>query len=197
MFRFCRKGFNKVDKVVIGLGNPGREYALNRHNVGFLAIEHIATKFNVNFRSKFQSQIGECEIASLKIMLVKPQTFMNLSGRAVREILDWYKLQPDDIVIIHDDMDLPFGKIRLRAQGSPGGHNGIKSIIHEISTANFSRIKIGVGRPPDGWDAADYVLGNFPAAVLPELNSILETVVESVQDVLVNGIKTAMNKYNS
>ncbi|HZW83012.1 MAG TPA: aminoacyl-tRNA hydrolase [Candidatus Deferrimicrobium sp.] len=183
-------------KMLVGLGNPGGQYAATRHNVGFMAIEHIAKSKGTPFKGKFQSELGEITLAEEKVILLKPQTFMNLSGRAVREAMNWYKLTHEDIVIIYDDMDLPFGKIRLREQGSPGGHNGIKSLIAELGTQNFPRVRVGIGRPPQAWDPADYVLGNFSAQEHSELPQVLDNIQQAVLAILSQGFVKAMNTHN-
>ncbi len=183
-------------QIIVGLGNPGLQYQNTRHNVGFLTIDHMADKNSLSLRGKFQAQVGELTISGVKSLLVKPQTFMNLSGRSVREVLNWYKLTPEDIIVIYDDMDIPFGKIRIRSQGSPGGHNGIKSIVSELGTDGFIRIKVGIGRPPEGWNPVDYVLGNFRSEELFELDNVLNNVEDAVKEIISGGITKAMNKYN-
>lgn len=185
-----------MQKVIVGLGNPGKQYADTRHNIGFKAVEQIAHKYGVAFKNRFQAQIGEVSIGGVKALLVMPQTFMNLSGRSVREVLSWYKLTADNLLVIYDDMDLPCGKIRLRTQGSAGGHNGIKSIISEINTQTFDRVKIGIGRPPEGWDTVNYVLGTFLSEELATLKPTLQEVDQAVTDIITVGMNNAMNKHN-
>lgn len=182
--------------VVVGLGNPGSRFSSTRHNVGFMALDHLAKKLDVSFRGKFQAEIGEALIAGDKALLVKPQTFMNLSGRSVREVLNWYKLTPENLIVIYDDMDLPLGKIRLRPQGGAGGHNGIKSIIGELGTESFNRVKIGIGRPPEGWDPADYVLSDLRSNDVRDLAEVLVMVEGAVNSIISEGINRAMNSYN-
>jgi len=183
-------------KILVGLGNPGRQYVTTRHNVGFMAVDRIAYAGSVGFKGKFQSEFTETSIGGEKVFLLKPQTYMNLSGRAVREALNWFKLGPQDIVVAYDDMDIPFGKIRLREQGSPGGHNGIKSLISELGTQNFPRLRIGISRPPQGWDPVDYVLGSFNGDEVKELPAIMEKVQQAVADIVAQSFVKAMNVHN-
>lgn len=196
MFRFFRER-NSPMRIVVGLGNPGGRYSNTRHNVGFIAVNRLANNLTGGWRNKFQAEVGEAVIAGDKCLLVKPQTFMNLSGRSVREILNWYKLAPENLIVIYDDMDLALGKIRLRFQGGAGGHNGIKSIIGELGTDRFDRIKIGIGRPPEGWDPVDYVLSDLRANELANMAEVLEKVEGAVQSIISEGIIRAMNSYNS
>lgn len=183
-------------KLIVGLGNPGGQYSETRHNVGFLLLDRLANDLNLDFRAKFQGLFTEVQRPGEKIYLLKPQTFMNLSGRSVREMAQFYKVSPADIIVVHDDMDLPLGRLRLRNSGSAGGHNGIKSIISELGTEGFWRLKIGVGRPPAGWDSARYVLAPFAQE---ELALLEETLDRGVQAVALwtkgDGVK-AMNQYN-
>jgi len=196
MFRFLRERNSTYMRVVVGLGNPGNKYSRNRHNVGFVAIDHLAEKSNCSFRGKFQADVGDIVLGLEKCLLVKPQTFMNLSGRSVREVLNWHKLSPENLIVIYDDMDLPLGKIRLRSQGGPGGHNGIKSIIAELGTEDFARVRVGIGRPPQGWDPVDYVLGDFRGEELRELDEVMDKVEGAVTSIVSSGMARAMNNYN-
>lgn len=149
-------------KVVVGLGNPGFQYKKTRHNVGFMVIDELSEKLNVKVKQKkFHSLIGESSIHGEKLILVKPQTFMNESGVAVRPLLDYFKVSIDDLAVIYDDLDLPAGKIRLRQKGGSGGHNGIKSLISHLGTKDFNRIRIGIDRPPQEKLVVDYVLKPF------------------------------------
>ena len=183
-------------KAIIGLGNPGVEYAETRHNVGFLALDGLIEGLNLGFRVKYQGLLAEGQMVGERVLFLKPQTFMNLSGRSVRELLNFYKLSGEDLLILHDDLDLPLGKIRLRNQGSAGGHNGIRSIIAELGTEKFWRLKIGVSRPPERWDTARYVLSPFFSKELIELEEVLDRVVKVIS-LWVEGNQTkAMNLYN-
>lgn len=135
-------------KIIVGLGNPGNEYAKTRHNVGFMLVDALAEHLNINlWKDKFNAQIAEGRIGTEKILLVKPQTYMNNSGEAVGPLMRWYKVTPEDIIVAHDDMDIPAGTIRIRKKGSSGGHNGIKSLIAHLGSENFPRVRLGVGRP--------------------------------------------------
>lgn len=183
-------------KLIAGLGNPGGQYAETRHNVGFLLLDSLAEDLKLDFRPKFQGLVAETQISGEKIYLLKPQTFMNLSGRSVRELTQFYKLRPEDILVVYDDMDLPLGRLRLRNSGSAGGHNGIKSMLAELGTEDFWRLKIGIGRPPAGWDSARYVLSAFTKEDLPALDGVLERGIQAANLwAKGDGVK-AMNEYN-
>ena len=149
--------------IIVGLGNPGKKYENTRHNAGFLAIDALADKYGIRVtEKKHKALCGTGVIEGNKVLLVKPETFMNLSGESVRAVMDFYKIDPEeDMLVIYDDISLAPGNIRIRKKGSAGGHNGIKSIIAHAGTQNFVRIKVGVGEKPSGWDLADYVLGHF------------------------------------
>lgn len=195
MFKFLQEKHSPL-WVVVGLGNPGSQYSQTRHNIGFVALDFLGTRFNATFRGKFLSELGQAEISAAKCILVKPQTYMNLSGRAVREVLAWHKLGPENLIVIYDDMDLQLGKIRLRPKGGAGGHNGIKSLIAELGTDNFARIKIGIGRPPENWDPANYVLSNFGSEEKEAVAGVLSKVEKSVETIISEGMTAAMNKLN-
>jgi len=183
-------------KVVIGLGNPGKKYEKTRHNMGFLVVDSLRKKFNLSDeREKFQAFVSEKNIDGEKVIFFKPQTFMNLSGNAVIEIINFYKLDPKkDIVVIYDDMDLPFGDIRIREKGSSGGHNGIKSIISHIGE-EFIRIKCGIGAKEK--DAVEHVLGEFNQTEQKNLDKILENINNCIVEILnVQNLDRIMQKYN-
>jgi len=183
-------------KGIVGLGNPGAQYAETRHNVGFLTLDGYVEKLNIGFKPKFQGLWSETAKGQESVFFLKPQTYMNLSGRAVRELLHFYKIPSHELLVIYDDMDLPLGKVRLRDQGSAGGHNGIRSLIAELGTENFWRLKIGVGRPPENWDSAQYVLSPFATAELPVLEDALERA-GNILDLWINNEPVkAMNIYN-
>ncbi|MHB8126039.1 MAG: aminoacyl-tRNA hydrolase [Desulfitobacteriaceae bacterium] len=183
-------------KTIIGLGNPGIEYAETRHNVGFLALDGLVEALNLGFRVKYQGLLAEGQIAGERVLLLKPQTFMNLSGRSVRDLANFYKISGEDLLVVHDDLDLPLGKIRLRNQGSAGGHNGIRSIIVELGTEKFWRLKIGVNRPPEQWDAARYVLSPFFPKEIPDLEEVLNRVEKAITLWVGGNHNKAMNLYN-
>ena len=183
-------------KVIVGLGNPGPQYAETRHNIGFLLIDMLAEVYKLQFRAKFQGLWAEGNVEGERIFLLKPQTFMNLSGRSVREFTHYYKIIGSDCLIVHDDMDLTLGKIRLRNQGSAGGHNGIKSILEELGTDKFWRLKLGIGRPQKEYDPARYVLAPFDDDETSELDEVLERA-EKVTNLWIKGeADRAMNLYH-
>ena len=166
--------------IIVGLGNPERKYAGTRHNIGFSAITAISDAYSISMDiKKHKAVCGKGMIAGNKVLLAMPQTYMNLSGESVRELVDFYKIDPEEeLIIIYDDIALAPGKLRVRAKGSAGGHNGIKNIIAHLGTQQFSRIRIGVGEKPAGWDLADYVLGRFPAEEEPTIRTALEQTVK-------------------
>ena len=181
--------------LIVGLGNPGREYENTRHNIGFAAIDIIAEKYNIDVnRTKFKGEYGEGFINGNKVILLKPYTFMNLSGESVREATDFYKLTEEEVLIIYDDISLEVGRLRIREKGSAGGHNGIKSIINHIGTDVFTRIKIGVGAPKG--DLVNHVLGKFSKEEVNILKQTLDVVAKATEDIIANGAKDAMNKFN-
>ena len=184
--------------IIAGLGNPGKKYVGTRHNMGFEALDAVAAKYDIDIKkAKFNALYGEGTIEGEKVVLVKPQTFMNLSGESIREFKSWYKTDNHQIIIIYDDVSLPVGKMRIRPKGSAGGHNGMKSIIFQLGSDDFPRIKIGVGSPdnPD-FDLADYVLGKFTKAEVKELIQKAIDTADAVGEIIKNGIEKAMTKYN-
>ena len=187
------------DWLVAGLGNPGLQYENTRHNAGFLAADKIAKDNNFSFnKNKFEALLGECIIAGKRILVIKPQTYMNNSGRAVQKISAFYKIPTDRIIIMHDDVSLDVGNIRMRRKGSHGGQNGMRDIIELMGTDNIMRVKIGVGKKPNPqYDLASWVLGKFPKENEKELENALEKVSRSVEEIITRGIDSAMNKYNS
>jgi PTH1 family peptidyl-tRNA hydrolase len=184
-------------KAIIGLGNPGMKYAGTRHNIGFDAVTAIADKYNLSINNKkFKGVYADGHIAGEKVLLVQPQTFMNLSGECVREVADFYKLNPDEIIIICDDINLDVGRLRIRKKGSAGGHNGLKNIIAHLGTEEFPRIRVGVGEKTEGWDLADYVLARFDKDSEPVIREALANVVGAVETWISEGIDAAMNRHN-
>lgn len=185
-------------KVIVGLGNPGLKYAPTRHNVGFWTIDKLAEQQGIAVtKSKFQSLVGEYRQNGEAVLLVKPQTFMNLSGLAVQEIAAYYKLQPEtDILVIYDDMDFRPGQLKLRTQGSAGGHNGIKSIISSVGTDVFCRARVGVGRPVPGQSVIDYVLGTFAPDDRMRVMKAVEAAAQAVVYSLDHTFERAMSQYN-
>ena len=184
-------------KLIVGLGNPGAEYIATRHNIGFKAIDSLADTYRIPIqRNKFKALIGEGTIGDEKVILMKPQTYMYLSGEAIRQCMDWNKLTKEDIIIIYDDVALDVGQLRLRKTGSAGGHNGIKSIIAHLGSQDFMRIKVGVGEKPAGWDLANYVLGKFTPEEIKIMSERLKDIEKAVEIMLQQGIEQAMNQYN-
>ncbi|MBE6071972.1 MAG: aminoacyl-tRNA hydrolase [Clostridium butyricum] len=181
--------------LIVGLGNPGIQYENTRHNIGFNVIDNIAREYNIQInREKFKGVCGEGFIANKKVMLLKPTTYMNLSGESVREVIDFYKLTNEQIIVIYDDISLEVGRLRLREKGSAGGHNGIKSIIAHLGTDIFPRIKVGVGQP--NVDLVKYVLGKFTKEEMDILKYSIDAATKSVEEIIRLDVKQAMNKYN-
>lgn len=183
---------------MIGLGNPGRRYVHTRHNIGFDTVDLLSGKLGIKVsKLKHKALIGEGTLEDNRIILVKPQTFMNLSGECVREIVEWYKIPFNNIIIIYDDVDLPLGKVRVRPKGSSGTHNGMKSIIYQIQSDEFPRIRIGIDNPPENWELADYVLGRFSIEDRKIMNESISTAAGAAVTIISSGMEYAMNKYNS
>jgi PTH1 family peptidyl-tRNA hydrolase len=183
-------------KIVVGLGNPGARYKETRHNIGFLVVDELARRWrSEGWKRRFEAEVTEHR-ASGPVLLVKPQTFMNLSGTAVREAAKFYKTVSTDIIVIHDDLDLPVGRLRIRERGGAGGHKGIDSMIGQLGTDEFVRIKFGISRPPAEWDTADYVLGRFSPEELPEIKKMIVIAADAVEAVLREGAAPAMNRFN-
>ena len=185
--------------VIVGLGNPDKKYEKTRHNVGFDTIDVIADRYGIAMKEKkHKAIVGTGAIEGIKVMLVKPQTYMNLSGESVGEILNFYKLDPEeDLLVIFDDISLEPGNIRVRKKGSAGGHNGIKSIIAHAGTQDFKRIKVGVGEKTAGYDLADYVLGHFDAEDRAKVENAMKDAAEAAVCILRGDVDKAMNDYNA
>lgn len=195
-----------VPQLIVGLGNPEPKYDRTRHNVGFAAVDALARNWQVSLSAnrKFQGEFGEGRGPKTeKVRLLKPLTYMNKSGQAIRAVLDWYKLPPESVLIIYDDMDLPLGRLRLRLSGSAGGHNGMKSAIAHLGTQDFPRLRIGIGRPTEAIaDSNDkntvgYVLGKFSPEDTESVAQVLQLVVEAIELSLREGVEKAMSLYNS
>ena len=195
---FFKKKESAYDWLIVGLGNPGLQYEKTRHNAGFMVIDVLAEKYGVGFpKRKYDALIGECKIGDNRIMLVKPQTFMNLSGKAVTAICSFYKIPYDKVIVMFDDVSLDVGKIRVRRKGSDGGHNGIKDIIELSGTSDIPRIKIGVGKKPNAeYDLKDWVLGKFSKEDLDNFQKATEIGVKAAEEIVKRGIDSAMNRYN-
>lgn len=187
-----------VEYIVVGLGNPGREYETTRHNAGFLALDTISAKYGFKVdRLKFKSLCGDFMIKNKRVLFMKPTTFMNLSGEAVREAMQFYKIPIENVIIIYDDVSLDVGKMRIRRKGTDGGHNGIKSIIYQTAKDTFPRIKIGVGQKPHAdYDLADWVLGKFTKDEQKILASVFDKACDALELLIDSKIDEAMGKYN-
>lgn len=191
-------------KLIVGLGNPGRGYASNRHNLGFMCLNHFARRHGISFDKKQgQARIGRGEVAGNEVMLARPQTYMNLSGQAVGWLVRKFKVSLDDLIVIHDDLDLSLGKMRLRRGGSSAGHKGIESIMAELGSPDFPRLRVGIGRPAlaDATEIAEadiraYVLGDFTPGEKQATTEVIPRVSEAIHCLLTEGLTVAMNKYN-
>lgn len=184
--------------IIAGLGNPTKQYENTRHNIGFMLIDALSDKYGIGVSTlAHKAVIGKGMIKSEKVILAKPQTYMNLSGESIRALADYYKVDPEsEIIIVSDDIALPPGYIRVRPKGSAGGHNGLKNIILHLGTENFARVRIGVGEKPSRMDLADYVLGHFPANELDDIHAGIDTAVAAIETILTEDVSTAMNRYN-
>ncbi|MBR4949846.1 MAG: aminoacyl-tRNA hydrolase [Clostridia bacterium] len=196
MLKFGSK--SKYDFLVVGLGNPGTKYRNTRHNIGFMTLDYIASKENIEFKkSKFRGETSEKKIGDKNILFLKPDTFMNLSGESVLSASKFYKIPPENIIIIYDDISLGVGKLRIRKKGSAGGHNGIKNIIANLNSDNFPRIKIGVGeKPAEFSDLADYVLSPFKITEREILDGAIEKAYMALKVIFSENTDKAMNLYN-
>ena len=192
-------------KLIVGLGNPGRTYAHNRHNIGFMCLRHFARTQGIRLDKKQgQARTGTGKVSGSEVIVARPQTHMNLSGQAVSRLVNKFRISPDDLIVIHDDLDLPPGKIRLRQAGSSGGHKGIDSIISHLGSPDFLRIRVGIGRPPlvEGSNKdkeagiIDFVLSDFSSEELKTMNKVITKVSEAIICLLSEGLTAAMNKYN-
>lgn len=183
---------------IVGLGNPGLQYENTRHNVGFMTIDYLANKYDIDVRKlKFKSLYGQGEISGHKVMLIKPQTYMNNSGEAIRELRNFYKFDIDKLIVIYDDIDIDFGTIRIRKKGSAGSHNGMKSIIYQIQDDQFPRIKVSIGKKPEKWDLANFVLSGFSQEEVGVLEDEIRLAAEGIEIILKEDIDKAMNRCNS
>jgi len=183
-------------KLIVGLGNPGKKFEHTRHNVGFMVVDVLAEDLNTDVnQNKFQSLVGQAGLNGVNILLAKPQTYMNLSGQAVAEIMRWYKISVEDLLVIYDDMDLPVGRMRLKTSGSAGGHNGVKSIIEHLSAQDFNRLRIGIGKARTK-DVNSHVLGEFTKEELKVIHKVIGHSKNAVELFVCDGITTAMNQYN-
>lgn len=183
--------------VIAGLGNPGKKYENTRHNMGFITIDQLAEKHNIKAdKLKFKALVGEGRIAGQKVLLVKPQTYMNLSGESIREVMNFYKLEPENLVVIYDDIDIEAGTLRIRKFGSAGTHNGMKSVVYQLQSDRFPRIRLGIGSQKKG-DLVDFVIGGFSKEEVPVLEEAVKNAVLAVECIIEEGIDKAMNQYNT
>ena len=199
---FFRKKFDHnavYDWLIVGLGNPGKKYEFTRHNAGFLCLDYFAQQQHVKIdRLKFKSLLGEVRISGKRCLLMKPQTFMNLSGEAVRDAAAFYKIEPERILVLFDDVSLDPGRLRIRRKGTDGGHNGIKNIIYHLGSDDFPRIKIGIGaKPHEDYDLADWVTSPFSKEELNTLRTVAERCADAIDLIVNDAIDEAMSRYNS
>jgi peptidyl-tRNA hydrolase, PTH1 family len=184
-------------KLIVGLGNPGGEYGETRHNVGFRVVDALAEQVGLTvFEKRFKGQLGRARIGGESVILLKPMTYMNLSGESAGPTAGYFKIPPEDIVVIHDDLDIEPGRLKLKKGGGHGGHNGLRSLIKHLPDPNFVRVRMGVGRPPPKWDAADYVLGKFTHDERSVIDEVIKTAVNAVEAILEEGLPSAMKVYN-
>jgi PTH1 family peptidyl-tRNA hydrolase len=184
--------------LVVGLGNPGRQYQGNRHNVGFRVVDQLAARAGApSPREKYGAELLEIALGGEKVLLCKPMEFMNVSGQAVRQVAGFHKIPAPRTIVVHDELDVPFGRLKLGAGGGAGGHNGIRSIIAELGSPDFARVRFGVDRPPPNWQGADYVLANFTGSEQKELPALLDLACDAVEDIVSRGLMAAMNKFNT
>ncbi len=185
-------------KLIVGLGNPGRQYEETRHNVGFKVIDELSDKLRISLdKAKFNGVFGQGVVNGEKVLLLKPLTYMNLSGESIRPLMDYYDILVEDILIVYDELDLPVGKIRLREKGSAGGHNGMKSTIHHLGTQEFKRIRIGINRPTNGMKISDYVLGRFHAEEAQDIKDAIQKSAEAAEKWISTPFLQIMNEFNA
>ena len=186
-----------IMKMIVGLGNPGMKYAGSRHNLGFSVAAELADRHNIRINTvRLKGLCGSGVIAGQKVLLVQPQTYMNNSGECVKPLADYYRVPPEDVLVIYDDIALDVGRIRIRAKGSAGGHNGMKSLIRYLGSEEFPRIRVGVGAKPPQMDLADYVLGHFPKEELPVIREAVQRAADAAELWISQGVETAMNRFN-
>lgn len=195
---FFKKQSGTFGYLIVGLGNPGKEYENTRHNAGFAAADALAEQFNLNWsKKKFDAIYGDCEIANTRVIVAKPQTYMNLSGKAVSALAAFYKIPLDKIIVLFDDVSLDVGKIRIRRKGSSGGQKGMNNIIDAMGSQDIMRVKIGVGaKPHPDYDMKDWVLGRIPKEQASDFKTATQNAAKAVEEIIANGIDSAMNKYS-
>jgi PTH1 family peptidyl-tRNA hydrolase len=184
--------------LILGLGNPGRRYQFTRHNIGFMVLEKIAAQWEVDLKQKsFDALWNRGKIAGINVLLAMPQTYMNLSGNAARKLLAYFKMDISNLIVIHDDLDLPFGKLRLKTGGGDAGHKGLKSITTCLGSADFMRVRMGIGKPSDKSRVEDYVLERFGSEEAAMLQQIIQLASEAATEIVLSGMQTAMVKYHT
>ncbi len=184
--------------IIVGLGNPGKEFRMNRHNIGFMVLDAIADEFGISFsRVKFKAVFADTNFRGNKVILAKPQTYMNLSGQSVGSLLKFYKVPLNNLMVVYDDIDIPFGEIRIRPKGGPGGQKGVASIIKRLGTDEFPRIRVGIGRPPGRQDASSYVLEDFSEDEMIELNEVIDRSTSAIKAYIERDLNFSMNQYNT
>lgn len=184
-------------KIIAGLGNPGREYEKTKHNVGFMTVDLLAERLGISVtRLKFKALIGDGRIGTEKVIIVKPQTYMNLSGDSIREIMNFYKLDPEDLIVIYDDIDIPVGTLRIRQKGSAGTHNGMRSVVSQLGSEAFPRVRVGIGSENRG-DLVNYVISGFKGSDKDNVRQAIEKAADAVECMVREGVSMAMNKYNT
>ena len=184
-------------KLIVGLGNPGGEYDETRHNIGFQVIDELKQQFShAVFDKKFKGLVARARIGGEDAVLLKPMTYMNLSGESVGPAAGFYKSPPEDIIVVHDELDIEPGRIKLKKGGGHGGHNGLKSLVKHLPNANFTRVRLGIGRPPPRWETANYVLGKFTKQEQPVIEEVIRSATKAVEVILEEGLSSAMKEYN-
>jgi len=183
--------------LVLGLGNPGRRYERTRHNAGFLVVDRLAERQGTSIvRAQLGALVESVRLGDHPVVLAKPQSFMNLSGQPAASLRGWYKVANEDVVVVHDEVDLPFGDVRVKKGGGSGGHNGLKDLVEKLGTSDFVRVRVGIGRPPAGWDTADYVLSGFSPDEESALPDVVDRAADAVVLVVERGLSAAMNETN-
>ncbi|MFN8471840.1 MAG: aminoacyl-tRNA hydrolase [Anaerolineae bacterium] len=184
--------------LIVGLGNPGPQYAKTRHNIGWMVVERLAEQHRLSFdRLQFKARVAAGTMRDQRVVLAKPLTYMNLSGEAVGPLMRFYKIPLERLLVVYDEIDIPFNTLRLRADGGAGGHRGMRSIIQTLGSQDFSRLRVGVGRPPSGWEAADHVLAPWTKDEVPLVSALVERAALAAETWLTEGILSAMNRFNA
>jgi len=184
--------------LVVGLGNPGRQYQGNRHNVGFRIVDQLAARAGATSpRDKHGGELSDITLGGERVILCKPMEFMNVSGEVVRHVAGFHKIPAARTIVVHDELDLPFARLKLGVGGGAGGHNGVRSVIADLGTPDFVRVRVGIDRPPPAWKGADYVLANFTGAEQKALPALIDLAADAVEEIVTRGLPAAMNKFNT